>query len=69
MNCYQKLCQRTKNLNVSGTCNVCEEVIKENKKEHEKIEKKSVIGMVDIDINTCYKSIINAQKEKEWILK
>ena len=60
---------KTKNLNSNGTCNVFEEVIKEIEKKHEKIEKKSVIGMVDIDINTCYKSIINAQKEKEWILK
>jgi hypothetical protein len=49
MKCIQKLCQRTKNLNDDGRCNVCEDVIKENEKRYEKI-KKTKVKEVAVDL-------------------
>jgi hypothetical protein len=49
MKCIQQLCQRTKNLNDDGRCNVCEYVIKENEKRQEKI-KKTKVKEVAVDL-------------------
>ena len=59
MKCNQKLCQRTKNLNGVGICNVCEDVIAEYKKKHDKIEKKRVVEKVEVDL----KQMINTHKK------
>jgi hypothetical protein len=59
MKCNQKLCQRNKNLNNDGTCNVCEDVIAECKKIYDKIKKKCVIEKVEIVL----KDMINTHKK------
>ena len=59
MKCNQKLCQRNKNLNSDGTCNVCEDVIAECKKKYDKIKKKCVIEKVEVDL----KDMINTHKK------
>ena len=50
MKCSQKLCNRSKNLNSFGNCEVCEEVIKETNKKHEKVKEKRVIDRVEVDM-------------------
>ena len=51
MKCSQKLCNRSKNLNSFGNCEVCEEVIKETNKKHENVEKNRVIDRVEVDVH------------------
>ena len=50
MKCKSKLCQRSKNLNTRGNCEVCEEVIKETEKKHEKVKEKLSKNTVEVDI-------------------
>ena len=48
--CKQKLCQRTKGINNSGDCSVCEEVIRSVKEKHIKVDEKRKIRRVELDI-------------------
>ena len=50
MKCNQKLCQRTKNVNQNGNCNVCEEVLENAKKAHEKIDQNKTVQRVALDM-------------------
>ena len=59
MKCNQKLCQRNKNLDSNGTCNVCNEVIRETEKKHEKIKKNNVVEKVELD----FKYMVAANKQ------
>ena len=61
MKCSQKLCQRSKNLNTNGNCDVCEEVIKETEKKHEKVEQKRMINKVEVDMIKIHKKLINGE--------
>ena len=54
MQCKQKLCNRSKNLETSGNCCVCENVMKEVLKEFEK-KNKQVSGKVEVDVNLMVK--------------
>lgn len=46
----QKLCQRNKNINQNGNCSVCEEVIANSMKAHEKIDQNKTIPKVALDM-------------------
>ena len=48
--CNQKLCQRTKNIGSSGTCSVCDEVIKNVEAKHKKVDEKKTVKRVELDI-------------------
>ena len=54
MQCKQKLCNRSKNLETSGNCCVCENVMKKVSKEFEK-KNKQVSGKVEVDVNLMVK--------------
>ena len=50
MKCKSKLCSRTKNLNQSGFCNICDDVMEECRKKYKAVEKKKAFPKVDIDL-------------------
>ena len=50
MKCSQKLCQRNKTINQNGNCNVCEEVITNSMKAHEKIDQNKPVQKVALDM-------------------
>ena len=50
MKCSQKLCQRNKTINQNGNCNVCEEVITNSMKAHEKIDQNNTLQKVALDM-------------------
>ena len=50
MKCSQKLYQRNKNINQNGNCNVCEEVITNSMKAHEKIDQNNTVQKVALDM-------------------
>ena len=65
MKCSQKLCNRSKNLNSFGNCEVCEEVIKETNKKHEKVKEKRVIDRVEVDMKhmiSMHRNLLNGDK-------
>ena len=49
MKCKERLCQRSKNISLSGRCEVCENVIKEMNKKNETIKKQSNFEKVQLD--------------------
>ena len=49
MKCKQKLCQRTKNIDKSGNCTVCDDVIREATKEMND-KKKNITEKVHVDL-------------------
>ena len=58
MKCVQKLCQRSKNLNSDGRCNVCEDVIKDNENKH-KSKEKTKVEKVAVD----FKLMVNTHRK------
>jgi hypothetical protein len=50
MKCKQKLCQRSKQIGVSGNCNVCEDVVKDVSDKHRKINEKKTLQKVKVDL-------------------
>ena len=49
MKCKQQLCQRSKNINENGNCNICDDAINEAIRKFEKTDKST--GNVAIDLN------------------
>ena len=65
MKCIQGLCQRTKNLKLSGYCNICDDLIEELKKKHEAVERQRTFGRVEIDfrlLKDTHEKLINGNK-------
>ena len=54
MKCKQRLCNRTKNLETSGNCSVCDDAIQETIKNLEK-NKKKITEKVELDIELMIK--------------
>ena len=54
MKCKQKLCNRTKNIETSGNCSICENVMLECFKEFDK-QKKPVTKKVEVDFDLMVK--------------
>ena len=50
MKCKQKLCNRAKNIRDNGYCNVCDEAMKEVKKNTEQVKKKNNTNEVHVDL-------------------
>ena len=70
MNCNQKLCQRTTNLNSDGSCNVCDKVIKENNRKHEQIEQNNCQG-VEVDFKHMlaeHKKLVHGKQVDQHVL-
>ena len=63
MKCSQKLCNRYKNLNSFGNCEVCEEVMKETKKKYEKVKDNKVRVEVDVKhMISMQRKLLNVEK-------
>ena len=65
MKCIQGLCQRTKNLKLSGYCNICDDLIEELKKKHEAVERQRTFSRVEIDfrlLKDTHEKLINGNK-------
>jgi hypothetical protein len=65
MKCIQRLCQRTKNLKLSGYCNICDDLIEELKKKHEAVERQRTFSRVEIDfrlLKDTHEKLINGNK-------
>ena len=63
MKCKQKLCQRIKNLQQSGNCNVCEEAIAATIKSGESSQKK-VVATVQTDLKmmiSTHEKLLNGE--------
>ena len=50
MKCKQNLCQRSKNINNNGNCNICDDAINEALKQFKSISKKTMED-VEVDLN------------------
>ena len=55
MKCKQKLCNRAKNICDNGYCNVCDEAMKEVKKNTEQVKKKNNMNEVHVDLELLLK--------------
>ena len=65
MKCSQRLCNRSKNLNNFGKCEVCEEVIKETNKKHKKVKENRDINRVEVDVKhmiSMHRKLLNGEK-------
>ena len=65
MKCIQSVCQRTKNLKLSGYCNICDDLIEELKKKHEAVERQRTFSRVEIDfrlLKDTHEKLINGNK-------
>ena len=66
MKCIQKLCHRTKNINTSGNCNVCDSVIEEIKKKTEGASKKKFhLQKIELDLKMMvdtHKKLVNGSQ-------
>ena len=51
MKCKQRLCSRTKNIKLSGFCNICDDVIEEYKEKYEAVGRKQrTFPRIDLDL-------------------
>ena len=58
MKCKQKLCSRNKNIEASGNCSVCENVLVESAKAFED-KKKKVSTKVEVDLDLMVINILH----------
>ena len=50
MKCIQRMCSRTKNLQKSGYCNICDDLMENLKKKYENKEKQKTFQRVELDL-------------------